>query len=124
MDLTYRPRRLRRTPALRSMVQEHSLNSVDFIYPLFVHEGIDVEPISAMPGANRWSLDRLIGEVERAWSLGVRCVVLFPKVAESLKTEDAAECFNENGLIPRAIRRLKKEFPEMTVMTDVALDPY
>ncbi len=124
MDLTYRPRRLRRTSALRRMVQEHSLNAADFIYPLFVHEGDEVEPIHAMPGANRWNLDSLIGEVERAWHLGIRCVVLFPKVAESLKTEDGAECFNETGLIPRAIRRLKKDFPDMTVMTDVALDPY
>jgi len=124
MDITYRPRRLRRTSGLRRMVQEHNLNAADFIYPLFVHEGDQIEPISAMPGANRWSLDHLMGEVERAWQLGIRCVVLFPKVAESLKTEDAAECFNEKGLIPRAIRRLKKELPEMTVMTDVALDPY
>ncbi len=124
MDLTYRPRRMRRSPALRSMVREHSLSAADFIYPLFVHEGDGVEEISAMPGANRWSLEGLIGEVERAWNLGIRCVVLFPKVADSLKTEDGAECFNEKGLIPRAIRRLKKELPDMTVMTDVALDPY
>ena len=65
-----------------------------------------------------------MNEVERAWELGIRCVVLFPKVNELLKSEDASECFNENGLIPRAIRRLKKELPDMTVMTDVALDPY
>ena len=124
MELTYRPRRLRRTPALRGMVREHSLSAADFIYPLFVHEGADIEPIAAMPGANRWSLAALSGEVQRAWDLGVRCVVLFPKVAEGLKTEDGAECFNENGLIPRAIRQLKRDVPEMAIMTDVALDPY
>jgi len=124
MDLTYRPRRLRRSSALRSMVREHSLKAADFIYPLFVHEGKEVQPIGAMPGANRWNLDSLIGEVERAWNLGVRCVVLFPKVDDSLKTEDGAECFNEKGLIPRAIEALKKELPQMTIMTDVALDPY
>ena len=124
MDLTYRPRRLRRSSALRSMVREHSLKASDFIYPLFVHEGKEVQPIGAMPGANRWNLDSLIGEVERAWNLGVRCVVLFPKVDDSLKTEDGAECFNERGLIPRAIEALKKEVPQMTIMTDVALDPY
>ncbi|CAI8161591.1 MAG: porphobilinogen synthase [Prochlorococcus sp.] len=124
MDLTYRPRRLRRTPALRAMVREFSLSAADFIYPLFVHEGAEVEPIGAMPGANRWSLDHLIGEVQRAWGLGIRCIVLFPKVSEGLKTEDGAECFNQHGLIPRAIARLKQELPEMTVMTDVALDPY
>ena len=101
MELTYRPRRLRRTPALRSMVQENSVHPSDFIYPLFVHEGSEVQPIGAMPGANRWDLDSLIGEVQRAWQLGIRCVVLFPKVADDLKTEDGAECFNDQGLIPR-----------------------
>ncbi len=124
MDLTYRPRRLRRSSALRSMVRENGIKPSDFIYPLFVHEGNEVEEISAMPGAKRWTLDGLVAEVERAWSLGIRCVVLFPKVAEDLKSEDGAECFNEKGLIPRAISRLKKEVPDMTVMTDVALDPY
>lgn len=124
MDLTYRPRRLRRTASLRAMVRETSLSAADFIYPLFVHEGAAVEPIGAMPGAKRWSLEQLSGEVRRAWDLGIRCVVLFPKVSEGLKTEDGAECFNENGLIPRAIRQLKQELPEMAIMTDVALDPY
>ncbi len=124
MELTYRPRRLRRTSALRSMVRESSLGPSDFIYPLFVHEGPDVQPIGAMPGANRWPLEALVSEVERAWGLGIKCVVLFPKVADSLKTELAEESFNDEGLIPRAISRLKQELPEMTVMTDVALDPY
>ena len=124
MDLTYRPRRLRRSSALRMMVRENLVSPSDFIYPLFVHEGTEIQEISAMPGSNRWGLDSLVGEVQRAWELGIRCVVLFPKVNDSLKTEDGAECFNENGLIPRAIRRLKQELPEMVVMTDVALDPY
>ncbi len=124
MDITYRPRRLRRSPSLRSMVRENSLRPSDFIYPLFVHEGNQVQPIGAMPGASRWSLDSLIHEVQRAWELGIRCVVLFPKVDESLKTENGEECFNEKGLIPRAIQLLKKEIPQMTIMTDVALDPY
>ncbi len=124
MDLTYRPRRLRRTPSLRAMVRENTLSAADFIYPMFVHEGSQDQEIGAMPGAKRWSLDSLIGEVHRAWDLGVRCIVLFPKIAEELKSEDGAECFNENGLIPKAIRRIKNELPEMTVMTDVALDPY
>tara|TARA_Y100001968_G_scaffold205801_1_gene189008 strand:+ start:14873 stop:15874 length:1002 start_codon:yes stop_codon:yes gene_type:complete len=124
MDLTYRPRRLRRSPALRSMVRENVLLPSDFIYPLFVHAGSEVQSIGAMPGTYRWDLTSLLGEVERAWNLGVRCIVLFPKINESLKTEDGAECFNEKGLIPSAIRTLKQEFPQMTVMTDVALDPY
>ena len=124
MELTYRPRRLRRSPALRAMVRETSLSPADFIYPLFVHEGATNEPIGAMPGCHRWSLDGLVQEVGRALDLGIRCVVLFPKVADGLKTEDGAECFNEGGLIPRAIRRLKEVHPEMAIMTDVALDPY
>ena len=124
MEITYRPRRLRRSPALRAMVRENQLLPADFIYPLFVHEGAEVEPIDAMPGANRWSLDRLSAEVQRAWDLGIRCVVLFPKVSEGLKTEDGSESFNANGLIPRAIRQLKREVPDMAIMTDVALDPY
>ena len=124
MELTYRPRRLRRTPALRAMVREHHLSAADFIYPLFVHEGATNEPIGAMPGAKRWSLEGLVQEVGRAWDLGIRCVVLFPKVADGLKTEDGDECFNEGGLIPRAIRRLKEVHPGMAIMTDVALDPY
>ncbi|KKZ12757.1 MAG: delta-aminolevulinic acid dehydratase [Candidatus Synechococcus spongiarum SP3] len=124
MDLPYRPRRLRRTPALRAMVRQTSLQATDLIYPLFVHEGDRNEPIGSMPGCQRWCLDALGDEVGRARDLGIRCVVLFPKVADGLKSEDGAECFNEGGLIPRAIRRLKAEHPDMAVMTDVALDPY
>ena len=81
MELTYRPRRLRRTPALRAMVREHQLSAADFIYPLFVHEGTDVEPIGAMPGASRWSLAALTGEVQRAWNLGVPVAASTPQPA-------------------------------------------
>ena len=124
MDLTYRPRRLRRTASLRCMVREHSVRPQDFIYPIFVHEGNSIEGIQAMPGINRWPLNTVISEVKRAWGLGIRCIVLFPKIADSLKNEDPVECFNPEGLIPKAIRLIKKELPEMTIMTDVALDPY
>ena len=123
MDIAYRPRRLRRTPGLRAMVREHHVSAADFIYPLFVHEGATNEPIGAMPGAQRWSLDGLLGEVGRAWDLGIRCVVLFPKVADGLKTEDGSECFNE-GLNPSGDPSHQARAPGMTVMTDVALDPY
>ena len=71
MDLTYRPRRLRRTNSLRDMVREHSVSASDFIYPLFVHEGADIQEIAAMPGAFRWSMDSLVDEVKRAWNLGI-----------------------------------------------------
>ena len=113
MDITYRPRRLRRTNSLRDMVRENIVSASDFIYPLFVHEGSDIQEIAAMPGSFRWSMDGLVDEVKRAWNLGIRCVVIFPKVPEEQKTEDGAECFNEKGLIPRAIERLKIEIPEM-----------
>lgn len=124
MEILYRPRRLRRTPAIRSMVRESSLSPNDFIYPLFIHEGTSIEPIGSMPGINRWSVDSLVEEVKRAWDLGIKCVVLFPKIDASLKSEFGEECFNEKGLIPRAIRIVKQAIPEMTIMTDVALDPY
>jgi len=124
MNSIIRPRRLRRTEAIREMVRENHLNASDFIYPLFIHEKDFKEEISAMPGTYRWDINGLIKEVTRAWELGIRCIVLFPKINDSLKTEDGAECFNEDGLIPKAIRILKKEIPEMAIMTDVALDPY
>ncbi len=124
MNLIIRPRRLRKTEAIRQLVRENKVHPEDFIYPLFVHEKDFKEEISAMPGIFRWNIDGLIQEVSRAWELGIRCVVLFPKIEDSLKTEDGAECFNEAGLIPKVIRKLKQEIPEMAIMTDVALDPY
>ena len=124
MNSIIRPRRLRRTEAIRKMVSENKLSPEDFIYPIFVHDRECKEEISAMPGIFRWDIESLIGEVKRAWELGIRCIVLFPKVDDNLKTEDGAECFNEAGLIPRVIRKLKKEVPQMAIMTDVALDPY
>ena len=124
MNLIIRPRRLRRTEAIRSMVVENKVHPEDFIYPLFVHEKDYREEIAAMPGIFRWDIYGLVDEVKRAWELGIRCIVLFPKINDDLKTEDGAECFNEAGLIPKAIRKLKQEIPEMSIMTDVALDPY
>ena len=124
MNSIFRPRRLRRTEAIRQMVRETRIHPEDFIYPLFVHEKENKEEISAMPGIYRWDIKGLIEEVFRAWNLGIRCIVLFPKIDDSLKTEDGSECFNEAGLIPKVIRKLKQEIPEMTIMTDVALDPY
>mgnify|MGYP002863411728 CR=1 FL=1 len=120
----HRPRRLRRNSAIRAMVRENHLLPSDFIYPIFIHEGTSVEEISSMPGIFRWTLDTIEEEVIRAWGLGIKCVVLFPKIDDSLKTEDGSECFNEKGLIPLVIRKLKNQIPEMAIMTDVALDPY
>ncbi len=119
MNSIIRPRRLRRNEAIREMVRENHLKASDFIYPLFIHEKDFKEEISAMPGTYRWDINGLIKEVTRAWELGIRCVVLFPKIDDSLKTEDGAECFNEDGLIPKAIRILKKEIPEMAETIEI-----
>jgi porphobilinogen synthase len=119
-----RPRRNRRTPAIRDLVRETMLTPADFILPLFFHEDADDTPIAAMPGVTRWSLDGLVRAAGEAHALGIPAVVLFPKIAEHLKTPDAAECDNPGGLVPRAIRAIKAAHPGLCVITDVALDPY
>jgi porphobilinogen synthase len=119
-----RPRRNRRTPAIRAMVRETTLSAADFILPLFLHEDSENTPIASMPGVTRWSLDGLIREAGEAHALGIPAVVLFPKIEESLKTPGGEECHNDEGLVPRAIRALKEAHPSLCVITDVALDPY
>lgn len=119
-----RPRRNRRTPAIRSLVRETSLSPSDFILPMFLHEDGEDVPIASMPGVTRWSLPSLVREAGEAFALGIPGVVLFPKIDEGLKTGDAAECFNPDGLVPRAIRALKEAHPGLCVITDIALDPY
>ncbi|MEX1049390.1 MAG: porphobilinogen synthase [Akkermansiaceae bacterium] len=119
-----RPRRNRRTPAIRSMIRETSLSSADFILPLFFHQDPDDSPIDSMPGVTRWSLESLVREAGEAHALGVPAVVLFPKIDDILKTRLAEEASNDHGLVPRAIRALKAAHPSLCVITDVALDPY
>ena len=119
-----RPRRNRKSTGVRNLVREVSLSANDFIYPLFVHEGSENEPIDAMPGCMRWSLDGLVQEASEAYALGVPAVVIFPAVDESLKNQTGDESWNPDGLIPRAIKALKATCPELVVITDVALDPY
>lgn len=119
-----RPRRNRRTPAIRSMVRETTLTPADFILPMFLHEDDVDTPIESMPGVTRWSLKSLVREAGEAHALGIPAVVLFPKIGESLKTSCASECSNPDGLVPRAIRALKQAHPGLCVITDVALDPY
>ena len=120
----HRPRRNRRTPAIRSMIRETSLAPADFILPLFFHEEAEDVLIASMPGVTRWSLDSLVKEAGEAHALGIPAVVLFPKIDESLKTPTGEEASNSDGLVPRAIRRLKAAHPTLCVITDVALDPY
>jgi len=128
MNGTYphiRPRRLRQSEALRSMSAEHNLKPADFIAPLFVIEDEGKkEEIPSMPGYFRYSVDLLLTEVEELYEVGIRSVVLFVKVPDSLKDNEGTEALNDKGLMQRAVRAIKKEIPEMCVMTDVALDPY
>ncbi len=124
MNLPIRPRRNRRTAAIRSLVRETTLTAEDMILPLFLHEDEEDTPIASMPGCTRWSLAGLVKEVGEAYAAGVPAVVLFPKIEEDLKTPDGAECANDDGLVPRAVRALKQAYPGLCVITDVALDPY
>jgi porphobilinogen synthase len=124
MQLRQRPRRNRRTAAIRAFHSETWLAPQHFILPLFIHAGSGREPIGSMPGCERLGLGELVDEAKAAWSEGIRAIVLFPKVAEELKTSDGAEAFNAQGLVPDAIRKLKAALPDLTVVTDVALDPY
>ncbi|TVS01701.1 MAG: porphobilinogen synthase [Rhodobacteraceae bacterium] len=120
-----RMRRLRRTRALREMVQEHGLSTGDLIWPVFIREGEGVEePIPSLPGVARLSLDRLMPAAERALALGIPAICLFPYTDPELRTEECEEAWNPENLTNRAIRMLKERVPELMVMTDIALDPY
>ena len=123
MDLPIRPRRNRRTAGIRALVRETTLTAGDLIYPLFVHEKDVDEAIESMPGCTRWSLAGLVKEAGEAHALGIPAVVLFPAIADEFKTSGAEECFNPDGLVPRAIKALKEAHPSLLVITDVALDP-
>ncbi|MEM7680676.1 MAG: porphobilinogen synthase [Planctomycetota bacterium] len=124
LELLQRPRRLRRTAGLRRLVRETRLTADRLVLPVFVHDGAEDEPIDALPGQVRHGLDGLVAKAGEALALGVPGVALFPKVDAGLKSRGAEEAWNDNGLIPRAVARLKRELPELVVITDVALDPY
>jgi len=120
-----RPRRLRRDAFTRNLVRETVLTPHDFIYPVFVHEGTHLRvPVASMPGVERLSLDLLLPVAEECVKLGIPVLALFPSIDAALKTPDGKEALNPDGLIPRVARKLKAEFPDLGVMTDVALDPY
>jgi porphobilinogen synthase len=125
LELTQRPRRLRRTASLRRMVEETVLRPADFIAPLFVIEGQRApEEIDSMPGVFRLSLNDLVKECRALAKLGVPAVALFPKLEGRLKNEEGTAALDEDALILRAVRAVKKAVPELTLMTDIALDPY
>ncbi|ACB01167.1 MULTISPECIES: porphobilinogen synthase [Cyanophyceae] len=121
----YRPRRLRRTTALRRMVRETALTVNDFIYPLFVMEGEGQKAeIPSMPGCFRYSLDLLLAEVATAYDLSIGAIALFPLIPDYQKDNIGTESHNPAGLIPRTVRAIKEALPDMVVITDIALDPY
>ena len=120
-----RMRRMRRDDFSRRLMRQSDLTADDFIYPVFVLEGQGrVEPVASMPGVERQSLDVLLKTAERAVKLGIPALALFPVIDTSLKSLSAEEAYNPAGLVPRVVKALKQEFPNLGVITDVALDPY
>ena len=121
----HRPRRMRRDDWSRRLMQENSVSANDLIYPVFLLEGQGKsEAVASMPGVNRVSLDLLFPVAQECVDLGIPVLALFPVIDAALKTPDGKEAFNPKGLIPNAVRELKKRFPNLGIMTDVALDPY
>ncbi len=124
-DILKRPRRNRKSPAIRSLVQETHLHASDLIVPFFILEGTNIrQPIQAMPGIDRLSIDLLIKEAELLHAQGIPAIALFPVIDPSLKDEIGSEGWNPNSLIVRAIYQLKKEIPSLSLITDIALDPF
>ena len=120
-----RMRRMRRDEFSRNLVRENILTASDLIYPVFVLDGNNREElVTSMPGVKRQSLDKLLHQAEECVKLGIPMLALFPVIDAAFKTEDAREALNPDGLVPRVVAELKKNFPELGVMTDIALDPY
>lgn len=120
-----RPRRLRSQGFIRRLVSEHRLSVDDLIYPLFIVPGTGQrQPIASMPGVERLSVDELLREAETCLTLGIPAIALFPVLADEAKSLDAHHAYDDNGLVQTAVRTLKSHFPELGVITDIALDPY
>ncbi len=119
-----RPRRNRKSEAMRRMVRENILSPADFIYPLFIHDEKSNVAIASMPGCERHSLASMVAEAKDAWQYGVKSFVIFPKVPDAVKTNRGEEAYNPEGIVPRAVKMLKEALPDSVVCTDVALDPY
>lgn len=125
MENSMRPRRMRKDEFSRRLMREHHLRSDDLIYPVFVMEGQQKEEaIPSMPGIKRQSTDLIIDTAKECFALGIPAIALFPVIDAKLKTEDAKEAYNSEGLIPRVVALLKQHVPDLGVITDVALDPY
>jgi len=120
-----RPRRLRQSSWIREMVQESRLSVNDLIWPIFIRDGNDmIEPIAAMPGVNRYSVDKAVEAARQAADLGIPCIALFPYTDPARKTPDGAEAWNPDNLVNSATRAIKAAVPQIGIMLDVALDPY
>ncbi|MBM3608329.1 MAG: porphobilinogen synthase [Alphaproteobacteria bacterium] len=125
LDLTHRPRRLRRTDWSRRLVRENIVTASDLIWPVFVIDGENRrEPVASMPLVERLSIDLLVKQAERAARLGIPVMALFPNTDPALRNESGSEALNENNLVARACRAIKAAVPEVGILTDVALDPY
>ena len=123
--LTHRPRRMRKHEFNRSLIRENSLSASDLIYPLFIVEGENKRvEIDSMPGIERLSIDQLLVEAKEIVDLKIQAIALFPVISSEKKSLEAEESYNSDGLIQRAVRELKRNFPKLAVITDVALDPY
>jgi porphobilinogen synthase len=120
-----RMRRMRRDDFSRRLMREHRLSADDLIYPVFILDGKNrTEKVASMPGVERMTVDRLLPVAEECVKLRIPVLALFPVIEQKLKTPDGREAFNPKGLVPRAVAALKKRFPQLGIMTDVALDPY
>ncbi|MES2739513.1 MAG: porphobilinogen synthase [Pseudomonadota bacterium] len=120
-----RMRRMRRDPFSRALMRENVITAADLIYPVFILDGArQRQPVLSMPGVERISIDLLLKVAQECVSLGIPVLALFPVIDASLKTPDGAEAANPDGLVPRAVRALKQHFPELGILTDVALDPF
>ena len=124
-NIIQRPRRLRRTAGIRDALAETLLKPEHFVYPIFVQEGENKEElIASLPGQKRWSMDRLPKLIEEALAQRVTAFALFPKIEDNKKFSDARECLNPEGLVPTLIRKLKAQYPQITLYSDIALDPF
>lgn len=125
LELLERPRRNRKNATVRNLVRETELSVRDLVYPIFIMEGSNKEePIPSMPGMTRKTVDVLLKEVEECVSLGVKAIAPFPSIAECKKDRTGSESCNPEGLVPTCVRAVKEKFPDVVVMTDVALDPF
>lgn len=123
--LLHRPRRNRKSQAVRALVQEHRVYVTDLIYPLFLIEGTSLKvPVNTLPGINRLSIDLALKEVERAFSLGIHAFALFPVIPSEKKDDIGTEALNPKGVLQKGVLAIKKAFPQVCLITDVALDPY